>query len=119
MACHHACMSQSLRVDNLWKCYSAGVNGCSARVWALRGCTLRIRAGDRIAIAGRSGAGKTTLLQCIAGLRAADAGRIESDFRTIVYAAAIPIGAPSTQSGVLYLIDDAVPSLGDVTSPHL
>ena len=65
-----------LRVDNLWKSYTAGVQGCSARVWALRGCSLAIEDGERVAIVGSRGAGKRTLLQCIAGDRI-DAGRID------------------------------------------
>lgn len=69
-------MEPILRIDNLWKSYAAGVHGCSARVWALRGCSLDINVGERIAIAGREGSGKSTLLECIAGVRSADSGRI-------------------------------------------
>ncbi len=70
-------MSAALLLHNVWKSYSAGVRGCSARVWALRGCSLEVRVGERVAIVGRRGAGKTTLLQCIAGERRIDAGLIE------------------------------------------
>ena len=70
-------MPLALRIENLWKSYTAGVNGCSARVWALRGCTLDVYAGERVAIVGARGAGKTTLLQCLAGERRPDAGRVE------------------------------------------
>jgi ABC-type branched-subunit amino acid transport system ATPase component len=70
-------MSHALRIDNLWKSYTAGVQGCSARVWALRGCSLTVEMGERVAVVGARGAGKRTLLHCIAGDRI-DAGRIET-----------------------------------------
>ena len=69
-------MALALRFDNLWKSYAAGVEGCSARVWALRGCALELEVGERVGIVGAPGSGKTTLLQCIAGSRRPDAGRI-------------------------------------------
>lgn len=70
-------MPIALRVENLWKSYAAGVLGCSARVWALRACSLELGLGERIAIVGARGAGKSTLLRCIAGEHRTDAGRIE------------------------------------------
>ncbi|MDQ2668828.1 MAG: ATP-binding cassette domain-containing protein [Gemmatimonadota bacterium] len=71
-------MAYALVVENLWKSYTAGVRGCSARVWALRSCSLHVALGERVAIVGSPGAGKTTLLQCIAGTRRADAGQISA-----------------------------------------
>lgn len=71
-------MPSALRIENVWKSYSAGVRGCSARVWVLRGCTLHIEVGERVAIVGARGSGKSTLLQCIAGIRRTDAGSISA-----------------------------------------
>jgi ABC-type sulfate/molybdate transport systems ATPase subunit len=71
-------MPYALVVENLWKSYSAGVRGCSVRVWALRSCSLRLTLGERVAIVGAPGAGKSTLLECIAGTRRADAGQISA-----------------------------------------
>ena len=70
-------MPPALQIEHLWKSYSAGVRGCSVRVWALRGCSLQVDLGERVAIVGARGSGKTTLVQCIAGVRRADAGRID------------------------------------------
>ena len=69
-------MPSALRIENVWKSYSAGVRGCSARVWVLRGCTLRVELGERVAIVGARGSGKSTLLQCISGARRRDAGSV-------------------------------------------
>ena len=71
-------MPPALRIDSLWKCYAAGVRGCSARVWALRGLRLTVEVGERIAIIGAPGSGKTTLAECIVGLRTPTAGTVES-----------------------------------------
>jgi ABC-type glutathione transport system ATPase component len=70
-------MPPALHIESLWKCYSAGVRGCSARVWALRGLRLTVEMGERIAIIGAPGSGKTTLAECILGLRTPTAGRVE------------------------------------------
>jgi ABC-type cobalamin transport system ATPase subunit len=114
-------MATSLRVTNVWKSYSAGVRGCSARVWALRGCSFHVRAGERVAIAGRPGAGKSTLLQCIAGLRATDAGHVDSDFAKIIYATSLPLPIAPAGDGrnTLYLLDDLAVSDAHDMSPLL
>lgn len=41
----------------------------------LRDCTLKLAAGERVALMGPSGCGKTTLLQVLAGLLPPDSGR--------------------------------------------
>jgi ABC-type glutathione transport system ATPase component len=70
-------MPIALRAHALWKSYAAGVAGCSARVWVLRGASLEVADGECVAVLGARGAGTSTLLQCLAGLRRADAGVIE------------------------------------------
>ncbi len=99
-------MASTLRINNLWKCYAAGVRGCSARVWALRGCSLNVQAGERVAIAGRPGSGKSTILQCIAGLRPVDSGRVQCDFASVVYLTGLPVPQVRRPANTLYLIDD-------------
>ena len=71
-------MPLALRIENVWKSYSAGVRGCSARAWVLRGCSLQVELGERVAIVGARGSGKSTLLECIAGTRRTDAGSVSA-----------------------------------------
>jgi ABC-type transporter Mla maintaining outer membrane lipid asymmetry ATPase subunit MlaF len=70
-------MATALEVRGLWKCYAAGVRGCSARIWVLRGVTFAVACGERLGVIGARGAGKTTLLRCLRGLLRSDAGVIE------------------------------------------
>jgi energy-coupling factor transporter ATP-binding protein EcfA2 len=70
-------MATALEVRGLWKCYAAGVRGCSARIWVLRGVTLTVACGEWLGVVGARGAGKTTLLRCLRGLLRSDAGVIE------------------------------------------
>lgn len=69
-------MHPALRIESLWTCYAAGIRGCSARAWVLRGLSLTIHAGEWVAIVGQRGAGKTTLAECILGLRVPMAGTV-------------------------------------------
>jgi putative ABC transport system ATP-binding protein len=64
-----------LSVRELTKAYrSAG-----EQVAVLRGVSLDISAGERVALTGESGSGKSTLLHLIAGLDRADGGKIMLD----------------------------------------
>ncbi|HEV2998541.1 MAG TPA: ATP-binding cassette domain-containing protein, partial [Solirubrobacteraceae bacterium] len=53
------------------------------RIDALRGASLRVAAGEAVAIAGRSGSGKSTLLAIVGGLEQPDRGRVLIDGRAI------------------------------------
>jgi lipoprotein-releasing system ATP-binding protein len=50
-----------------------------ARIRVLRAASIRVRAGERIAIVGASGSGKTTLLQLLGGLDLPTSGTVEID----------------------------------------
>jgi ABC-type multidrug transport system ATPase subunit len=126
---YRAPVSLALRARTLWKSYAAGVEGCSARAWVLRGVCLEIQRGECVAILGARGAGTTTLLHCLAGLRRLDAGSIETELHPQLVGADHSCETHS-HSTLLLLIDDQLcvrrdtlrprlvnePSLGSVTS---
>jgi putative ABC transport system ATP-binding protein len=62
-----------IRIVDLWKSYDQ--NG--SEVPALRGASIEIRRGERVALLGKSGSGKSTLFNLIAGLDRPTKGRIE------------------------------------------
>jgi putative ABC transport system ATP-binding protein len=64
-----------LSVSGLTKSYRAG----GEEVAVLRGVDLTVSAGESVALTGESGSGKSTLLHLIAGLDAADGGKIRLD----------------------------------------
>jgi tungstate transport system ATP-binding protein len=51
------------------------------RVQALRACTLRVSAGERLALVGSNGSGKSTLLRTLHGLIAPTTGTFQHDGR--------------------------------------
>jgi ABC-type multidrug transport system ATPase subunit len=57
-----------VRVDGLSKSYG--------RIRALESVGFSIRAGEILGLIGPNGAGKTTLFECVAGLEAADCGKV-------------------------------------------
>jgi len=68
-----------LNIRDLTKSYrSAG-----EQISVLRGVSLDVAAGERVALSGESGSGKSTLLHLIAGLDAADAGDIRLNGETV------------------------------------
>jgi len=85
---------------------------CDDEVVALRDVSLRVGAGEFVAVMGPSGAGKSTLLRCLAGLETPDGG--------MVYVAGLPISRRSesersrcraVQIGVLFQTGNLFPHL--------
>ena len=78
-------MKTVLRVESLLKSYvlpsqstkSSGKNLGLERLQVLRGVSFEVKAGERLAIMGRSGGGKSTLLGCLSGLDYGDSGTVE------------------------------------------
>jgi putative ABC transport system ATP-binding protein len=64
-----------LSIEDLQKSYP----GPEGTVPVLRGVTLSLEAGMTLALTGESGSGKSTLLHLVAGLDAADGGRVQLD----------------------------------------
>jgi ABC-type lipoprotein export system ATPase subunit len=62
-----------IRLTNVTKSYGAG----SSQVHALRGITVEIAPGERVALLGKSGSGKSTLLNLIGGLDKPSSGKID------------------------------------------
>jgi putative ABC transport system ATP-binding protein len=62
----------ALDAANLYRFFHSG----DEEVFALRGVTLTVAAGEMVAVMGPSGSGKSTLLACLAGLDEPDGGRV-------------------------------------------
>lgn len=59
-----------LRLENAWLHYAEGLP------WALRGATLTLAPGRRVALLGPSGSGKSTVANLLAGFRRPQRGRV-------------------------------------------
>ena len=66
----------ALALQDVAKCYRAGVPGCFASARVLERLSLRVAPGEAVGVVGGEGAGKTTLLLCAAGLLRPDRGRV-------------------------------------------
>ncbi|MDQ6833560.1 MAG: ABC transporter ATP-binding protein [Chloroflexota bacterium] len=62
-----------LEAVDLYRFYHAG----EEETLALRGVSMRLDAGEMVAVMGPSGSGKSTLLACLAGLDEPDGGHVE------------------------------------------
>jgi ABC-type lipoprotein export system ATPase subunit len=69
----------AIRTDSLVKSYGTA----AAPVHALRGVSLEVRRGERVALLGKSGSGKSTLLNVLGGLDRPTAGLAEVQGRSL------------------------------------
>ena len=104
---YRAPVSVALRVRALWKSYAAGVDGCSARAWILRGVSLDLAPGECVAVLGARGAGTTTLLYCLAGLLRPDAGSVDTDLDPL-FVESNRMNDEHDCTGRLLLVDDGL-----------
>lgn len=68
-------------VENAVRAFAAPGGGAPVEV--LRGVTLRVAAGESVAVTGPSGSGKTTLLQLIGAMDRPDAGEVRVNGREL------------------------------------
>lgn len=66
--------SPALALDDVWFAYAG-------KAPVLRGASLALAPGERVALFGASGAGKSTIVQLLFGLRAPDAGTVRVEGR--------------------------------------
>lgn len=87
---------------------NVGVGGAASTV-LLRGVSLHVSEGERLAVVGPSGAGKTTLLRIIAGLADPVVGRVRLDGRS-----GDEVGWPAWRRQVTYVSQQPVMTAGTV-----
>ena len=68
----------------------------------LKGFNLKIAAGERLVILGRSGSGKTTVLRLIAGFAAPQSGKILLDGKIVAEAGRIVVPPHRRQIGMVF-----------------
>jgi ABC-type bacteriocin/lantibiotic exporter with double-glycine peptidase domain len=66
-----------ISLENIWFAYPGDQRGC------LKGITIHIKKGERVALVGESGCGKSTLLKILIGLETPDEGEISYDGKAI------------------------------------
>lgn len=110
-------MDAAIRVHGLDKTFGNGRK-------ALHGIDLQVNPGEMVALIGASGSGKSTLLRHIAGLMAADGGRIDLHGRTVQQGGRIASDIRSVRANVGFVFQqfnlvDRLPVLVNVLAGTL
>lgn len=66
-------LNGEVKAENIWFAYADDSRGC------LKGVTVDIKRGERVAIVGESGCGKTTLLKVMLGIETPSSGEVSYD----------------------------------------
>ncbi len=70
-------LNGDISAENIWFSYKDDSRGC------LKGVTVNIHRGERVALVGSSGCGKSTLLKIMLGLEIPDDGEVSYDGKTL------------------------------------
>ena len=70
-------LNGDIRAEDIWFSYDGDQRGC------LKGVTVDIKRGERVAIVGESGCGKTTLLKVMLGIETPASGEVSYDGKTL------------------------------------
>lgn len=73
-----------------------GRRGTKREVHAVRGVTLRVRAGERLGVIGRNGSGKSSLLRVMAGLLTASSGQARASSYPVLLGISAALNAQLT-----------------------
>jgi putative ABC transport system ATP-binding protein len=106
----------ALRLRDVAKEYSGGVH-------ALRGVSLEVQAGDKVAVVGPSGSGKTTMLTVLGTLERPSSGEVEVAGRDVVKASDLALaGLRAHEIGFVFQgfhLQDSMTALDNVANGML
>ncbi len=70
-------LNGEIRMENVWFAYRDDLRGC------LKGISIQVRRGERVAIVGESGCGKSTLLKILIGMEVPSEGVVSYDGKSL------------------------------------
>ena len=85
-------LNGNIKAEEIWFQYKDDVFGC------LKGVSMEVKAGEKVAVVGESGCGKSTLLKIIMGMEKADSGAVYYDEKNIDQLNCVRRSVPSSSS---------------------